>query len=356
MKKPASRWIRGGLIGVGVIAVALILWQILKPGDLPEGIVSGNGRIEAEEVDIAARSPGRIREILAREGDVVEAGQIIARMDMDTTTAQRAEAIARRQQAMTSVAAAEAQIAQRLSERASAQAVVRQRQAELSAARRRLARSATLAAEGATPAQERDDDEARVEASIAVLEAARAQLASVDAAVATARAQAAGARSDIEAVDATIRRIDVDIADGDLKAPRAGRVQYRVAQPGEVLGAGGRVLNLVDLSDVYMTFFLPTEAAGRAGIGSEVRIVLDAAPDTAIPARITFVADVAQFTPKTVETQSERQRLMFRVKATIDPDWLKRNASHVKTGLPGAAYVRTDPNVAWPDRLAVAAR
>jgi len=136
-----------------------------------------------------------------------------------------------------------------------------------------------------------------------------------------------------------------------LKSPRAGRVQYRVAQPGEVLSAGGRVLNLVDLGDVHMTFFLPTVQAGRVALGAEVRLVLDAAPQYVIPAKATFVADVAQFTPKTVETEEERLKLMFRIKAQIPPELLTKYIQQVKTGLPGMAYVRLDPNVEWPARL-----
>jgi HlyD family secretion protein len=130
-------------------------------------------------------------------------------------------------------------------------------------------------------------------------------------------------------------------------------VQYRVSEPGEVLGAGGRVLNLVDLSDVYMTFFLPTAQVGRVTLGSEVRLVLDAAPQFVIPARATFVADVAQFTPKTVETQIEREKLMFRIKAHIPPELLREHIKQVKTGLPGVAYVQLDQQAQWPDRLAV---
>ncbi len=128
-------------------------------------------------------------------------------------------------------------------------------------------------------------------------------------------------------------------------------MQYRVVQPGEVLAAGGRVLNLVDLGDVYMTFFLPTAQVGRIPIGSEVRLVLDAAPQIVIPAKATFVADVAQFTPKTVETEEERQKLMFRVKAHISPALLKKYIHQVKTGLPGMAYVKLDSNKEWPANL-----
>jgi len=130
-------------------------------------------------------------------------------------------------------------------------------------------------------------------------------------------------------------------------------MQYRVAQPGEVLGAGGRVVNLVDLTDVYTTFFLPTAQAGRIALGTEVRIVLDAAPQYVVPARVSFVADGAQFTPKTVETVSEREKLMFRVRAHIAPELLKEHITQVKTGLPGVAYVRLPPTDAWPGRLAL---
>ncbi len=157
----------------------------------------------------------------------------------------------------------------------------------------------------------------------------------------------------MEAAQATERRIVADIDDSELKAPRDGRVQYRVAEPGEVLSAGGRVLNMVDLSDVYMTFFLPTEQAGLLKIGGDARLVLDAAPDLRIPATISFVASVAQFTPKTVETHDERLKLMFRVKARIPPELLRQHLEYVKTGLPGMARVRLDERVPRPDDLNV---
>lgn len=353
MTTPKETWlIRGGIL-VAVIAVGLLLWQLLKPSGLPEGIVSGNGRIEAIEIDVSAKSPGRIRDIVADEGDFVKAGQVVAHMDVDVLSAQRSEAQAQLAQALNAVQTAQSQVTQRQSERAAALATVRQREAELNAARKRLGRSETLAREGATAVQERDDDQARVEGAAAAVEAAKAQLAAVDAAIGTARSQVIGARSNVDAARATIERIEADIRDSDLRAPTAGRVQYRVAQPGEVVAGGGRVLNLVNLGDVYMTFFLPETVAGRVAMGTDVRIVLDAAPDFVIPAKVSFVADVAQFTPKTVETQSERQKLMFRVKARIDRALLEKHISQVKTGLPGMAYVRIDPGVTWPEKLGV---
>ena len=352
MKTSQKTWLIRGGIAVTLVAILYLAWRLLAPGALPEGIVSGNGRIEAVEIDVSAKSPGRIRDIVADEGAFVKAGQVVAHMDIDVLSAQKAEAEAQLAQAQNAILIAESQVAQRQSERAAAFSGVRQREAELNAARKRLGRSETLAREGATAVQERDDDQAQVEGATAAVEAAKAQLAAVDSAIGTARSQVIGARSNVDAARATIQRIEADIRDSDLRAPRSGRIQYRVAQPGEVVAGGGRVMNLVDLADVYMTFFLPETVAGRVRIGSEVRLVLDAAPQYVIPATISFVADVAQFTPKTVETQSERQKLMFRVRARIDPKLLERHIAMVKTGLPGMAYVRIDSDTPWPQKLA----
>jgi HlyD family secretion protein len=229
--------------------------------------------------------------------------------------------------------------------------VIAQRKAELDAAERRLQRSETLIRTNAVPQQTLDDDRAAANGATAAVAAAEAQLAASDAAINAAKAAVIDAEASVEAAKAAIESIKADINDSTLRAPRDGRVQFRVAQPGEVLAAGGRVLNMVDLSEVFMTFFLPTAQAGRVAIGSEVRLVLDAAPQWVIPATATFVANVAQFTPKTVETQEEREKLMFRVRAHISPDLLRRHIEQVKTGLPGRAYVRLDPNAQWPASL-----
>jgi len=339
------------IVVLGVAALGWYGWTRLNDGAPPEGFAVGNGRIEATEIDIATKLPGRISDVLVREGDFVTAGQVLAKMQVDTLQAQREEAVAAQQEALQAVAAARSQIALRESDVVAGRALVAQREAELGAARSRLMRSQTLSQEGAASRQELDDDRARVHSTEAALTAARAQVAAAQAAVEAARAQEVGTHARVSAVQASIGRIDADIADSDLKSPRDARVQLRLAQPGEVLGAGGRALNLVDLADVYMTFFLPESAAGRVALGSEVRIVLDALPQTPIPARVSFIASTAQFTPKTVETASERQKLMFRVKAQIPPELLRRYPEQVKTGLPGVAWIRLDADAPWPDRL-----
>jgi HlyD family secretion protein len=348
-----QKWLARGAIALAVIGAGYVSWDRLRPSPLPSGIASANGRIEATEIDIATKTAGRIKEILAEEGDFVTVGQVLVRMDTQVLEAQRREADAQLRRADIAVETARSQVVQRKAEKQAALAVVAQRQAELEAATKRFVRSEQLAKTGSGSIETLDNDRARFEGAKAAVSAAEAQVAAADSAISASESLVVQAMAAVDAAKATIERIQADIDDSTLTAPRDGRVQYRVAQPGEVLAAGGKVLNIVDLGDVFMTFFLPTEQAGRVAIGSEVRLVLDAAPDYVIPARATYVADVAQFTPKTVETADERQKLMFRIKAKIPPELLKKHVRQAKTGLPGMAYVQLRADVQWPQKLQV---
>ncbi|MNZ46505.1 Multidrug export protein EmrA [compost metagenome] len=349
----SRRWAFRGMIAVALAVAAALAWQTLRPNGLGEGFASGNGRIEATEVDVATKLPGRVAEILVDEGDFVKVGQVVARMDTQVLQAQLAQAEAQARQAQNAKLTATALVAQRESEQATASAVVNQRQAELTAAQKRFTRTEALVKRNALPQQQLDDDRAVLQSAQAALAASRSQVLSAQAGIEAARSQVIEAQSAIEAADASVARLQADIDDSLLKAPRNGRVQYRVAQPGEVLAAGGKLLNMVDLSDVYMTFFLPAPQAGLLQLGQEVRLVIDAAPQYVIPAKLSYVASVAQFTPKTVETASEREKLMFRVKARIDPELLRKHITYVKTGVPGMAYLRLDPQAEWPANLQI---
>jgi len=350
MAKPSRPWLIVGVIAV-LAGLGYYAWQTFANPGLPEAIVSGNGRIEATEIDIAAKIPGRIREILVREGDFVKAGQVLVHMNTDQLEARRRQAEAELKRALIGIDTSKSLVVQRDAERKAAVAVIAQREAEFDAASRRLERSQQLVKTNTVAQQVVDDDRANAQGAAAAVNAAKAQLAASEAGLSAAKAQVVDAEAAVDAARAAVENITADIEDSTLTSPRDGRVQFRVAQPGEVLAAGGRVLNLVDLGDVYMTFFLPTVEAGRVAIGSEVRLVLDAWPQLVIPARASFVANVAQFTPKTVETAEERQKLMFRVRAQIPEELLRKYIEQVKTGLPGVAYVRLDPNVEWPARL-----
>jgi HlyD family secretion protein len=319
--------IAGFIVVLGL--VAYLIWKNMNKPDT-DALVSGNGRIEATEINVSSKLSGQLEEILVKEGDFVEPGQILARVKISTLEAQLRELEAQQRQAQDAIATAEAQVAMRISEKAAAEAMVQQRETELMAAKNRLARTEVLAKEGASSKQQLDDERAAAQQAIAVLSAAKAQVQSAQGAIVASKSQVSAAHSQVDAIKASVERIKFDMDDAQLRAPLKARVQFRVAQPGELVAAGGRVLNLIDLSDVYMTFFLPETVAGNIAIGTEVRIVLDAAKNVVIPAKVSFVADTAQFTPKSVETESERQKLMFRVKAKIDPTLLNNISNKSK--------------------------
>ncbi len=316
------------VVGVLLLAVAaggFWHWWEAQQNRLSEHIASANGRIEAEEVYIAAKYAGRVVEVLVDEGAMVVRGQRLARMDTAELEASLAKALADVAQARETVAEAGAQIARR--------------ESELKFAEQELGRAAFLVQKGHVSKERLDLRLAERNTAKATLAAARAHLASTRNAVASARAET--------------KRIQTQIDDTVLVAPRSGRIQYRLAEPGEVLANGGRVATLLDLTDVYMTIFLPTAQVGRVFVGSEARIILDAVPEYVIPAKVSFVAAEAQFTPKEVETRSEREKLMFRIKVKIDPKVLLDHIEKVKTGLPGEAFVLLGSNAKWPPRLAI---
>jgi HlyD family secretion protein len=365
------------VVGAG----AGFVWWKLTRSDLPEGFAQTNGRLEATKIYITTKAPLRVEKILVKEGDYVKAGQIVARMDTRTLQAQYSQAKAKIKQAEAQFRQAEAKIQQAKAQFRQAQAKIQQakdakataddqrkeREADLVLAKSQLERTQKLRDKGGASQAQLDVDIAKHKTSRSALDAAKSQVvesqSAINAAIADAdKSQSAinGAIADADtsksAIDAAIAdadRLRVDVEDGVLKAPRHGRIQYRMAEEGEVLPAGGRVLDMIDLTDVYMLCYLPEDEAGKATIGGEARLVFDALPDDVIPATVYFVAAEAQFTPKAVETRTERQKLAFQVRARIDPDLLDKYEPYVKTGLPGVIYIRLDPKAQWPERLHV---
>ncbi|WP_168879839.1 HlyD family secretion protein [Rhizobium sp. P28RR-XV] len=312
------------IIAVGVGSVTWY-WRQSQSGKIPAGLLSGNGRIESDQIDISAKSSGRVQDVLVQEGDLVNTGQVLAKMDVTELEAQRAKYVADWTTADAS--------------RLEAQATLIQRKAELRFKESNLQRANSLADKDAISRQAQDEAQSERDSARAILEAA-------------GQVVVAKERS-IDAAKALVDQIDAQIADATLRAPVDGRVLYRLANPGEVVGAGGKVLTIVNLSEIYMEIYLPSEQAIRVSTGSQARIVLDGAP-FALPAKVTFVSPDAQFTPKQVETRSERDKLMFRAKLRIPPSLVSRHIEHVKTGARGVGYVRLDPNPPeWPEFLQV---
>ena len=316
------------LIVVGGAAAGYVAWKQYQASALPAGIVSINGRVEATQVDISTKIAGRVMQIIPHEGDMVSPGEIVARIDTSETAAQL-------HQAQASAELARQTLTTRLAEVASDQA-------QLDFANQQMARAAALVDKGFATHETYDQ---RVQ-----------QVKSADAALKAAQSQVEEARASIKTADAKVEELQAVVTDSTIVSPVQGRVQYRLVEPGAVLPAGGKIATVIDLADVYTTVFLPGPQAGRLKVGTDpdaARVVVDAYPEFVFPASVSFVAPESQFTPKTVEVKSEREQLMFRVKLQKPPGVLKGMEEQIKSGLRAMAYVRLDPAVEWPARLAV---
>lgn len=345
-------WLIAAVVVVAALA-AIMVWLQRQQAALPAGFASANGRIEATEYDIATKRAGRIEAVLVAEGDRVAAGQLLVRMDVQDLQAELRQAEAQLRQAREDKRQALAMVNQQQANIKQTVAAVAQRESELVMAQKDFERAEALLKKELIAKQEFEQDQTRLRTAEATLAQEQAKKLVAEALLNQASAQIDQREAMIDAALANIQKIKIEINDSVLKSPIDGRVLYRLAEPGEVLAAGGKVLTILQLADVYMTVFLPTSLAGRLSVGAEARIILDAVPQYVIPASVSFVAARSQFTPKEVETKSERDKLMFRVKVKIAPELLKKYIERVRTGLPGVAYVRLDDSAPWPENLQV---
>jgi HlyD family secretion protein len=323
MSKKARRWT---ILSVAVVALGAFFgyrhWKG-KRYALPKGIASGNGRIEALLVDTSAKESLRVLKILVAEGDLVKPGQVLVQLDTSTLEAELAESKAKLAAAQENLAAANSGVVKKASE------------VKLAAIEEN--RSRKLAEEHAGSQREHDVRTMALKASTAALSAEQAKVL-----VAT---------RDVEAAQANVATVQSRINDATLTSPVVGRVLYKLAEPGEVLGPGGKALTLVNLQDVYMEIFLPSRQAAALKIGADARITVDYAPNRAAVGYVSFVSPEAQFTPKEVETKTEREKLMFRVKIQVPAELVTNYIQQIKTGVRGVGYVKVDPSAAWPDWL-----
>jgi HlyD family secretion protein len=321
MPKNALFWILAALVGIGGY-LGYQHWRASQSA-LPPGIASGNGRIEAKLVDIAPKEPLRVKQILVDEGDLVKPGEVVARMDTRTLQAELAAA-------KLNVAATEEKVA-------ISRATIARRNAEIGLAKTEVRRSSALVRERAGSQRELDVRNTMLQTTTAGLAEEEAKLRTT--------------AQEIKVAQANVATIQTRIDDATLVSPVRGRVLYRLAEVGEVVAAGGKVLTLVNLDDVYMEIFLPSQDAARVRIGADARISLDALPGLAVAGNVSFVSPEAQFTPKQVETRSERDKLMFRVKIRVPEQMVESYLDVVKTGVRGVGYVKLDEQAAWPPFL-----
>lgn len=321
LSKRTLKWVIPSLAVLAIAVGGLSYWKHKKSA-LPEGIAYGNGRVEAKLVDIAAKEPLRVKELLVDEGALVKPNQVVARMDTSTLDAELAQA--------------KAQIAATNERVASAKADIAKQESQIRLAEIEAKRARRLLEQGAGAQRELDVRTSDLETTRASLSQARAMLKT--------------ATADVEAAKASAETVQTRINDATLVSPVTGRVLYRLTEPGEVLAAGGKALTLVNLEDIYMEIFLPAAQATQVKLGSDARITVDFL-DRAVAGYVSFVSPEAQFTPKQVETKSEREKLMFRVKIQLPREFASQYVERVKTGIRGVGYVKLTDSAAWPPRL-----
>lgn len=325
--KRKQKVLRFTLIG---LIVLVLVWLVAERANrqnnaLPDGFVMANGRIEADQIDIASKYPGRVKTVFVEEGDLVSADQLVAKLDVTELNA--------------TLARAEAEVARAAEAELEAQAQLEQSRNRLKLAERELERVRPLVKSGAISRSNYDQRKNNADNAAAAEQAAVAHLHTLEKTTLAAQAQ--------------VQLVQSQIDDCSLTSPVRGRVLYRLTENSEVVGAGAPMLTIVDLSDIYMEVYLPASGAALVAIGAEARLKLDILPDYAIPAEVVFVSPQAQFTPKQVETRSDRENLMFRVKLRIPQSLVEQHIERVKTGVRGDAYVQLDDAAQWPDWLAV---
>lgn len=314
------------ILGLGVIgAVSFAVWknQQLQAEELV-GIAAVNGRLELKRLDIATLYPGRVEEILVQEGDEVKINQPLARLSSTISQTQVSGTLAQKKRAEETVS------------RALAEIDARQQQAKV--AKLELDNAFKLRRDNLISSTELERRQSAYNASLAAVNTTQAAKAEAEAAVAQAQAQLEKAQSQYE--------------DMIIKAPKDGRLEYQIAEVGNVLGAGGKVVSVLDPTDTYINVFLTAQQMNQIQLGDEARIVIDGM-NAVFPAKITFVAHNAQFTPKSVETTEERAKLMFKVKLQIPVDIALKYKGLLKGGMTAIGYVKYDPQAQWVERLDV---
>ncbi len=406
MKK--SYYILIALILAVAVAFAVYMNYKRTADTTPEGFASSNGRLQLQNIDVASLRAGRVSQVLVHEGDLVEKGTPLVTLsseELDTqlqgaeaaklqAEAAKLQAEGRKSQAQAAKARAEGAVTRAMGTEKRAEggyartqggvnqadAVIAAKKAQLQIALDNLNNTKALRKDNLVSIaelQQREQAYQAAKAEVLAAQAAKAQaaaggteaqagiaeaqsgIAEAKAAVAEAQAGINQAQAGIEQAQAGINQAQSQInrvksiqSDMYVRAPQAGRVEYRIVEVGNVIAPGSKVVTLVDPNDVYLEIFLPTDSSNQVQIGSPARIVLDGIK-AVLPAKVSFVANQSQFTPKSVETKNEREKMMYRVKLSLDPQVASRYQTLLKGGMTAQGYVQLDPSKAWSKDLEV---
>jgi len=316
---------------VAAVLMALALPSCRRAKD--DGMVHLNGRIEAPTVDLGPKVPGRVVEVLVREGDRVAAGALLVRLDLGETAiaVEREQAGVRSAQAR----AEDLQAGSRGEEVSVAAAEVEDRRAALSLTEKETSRQRFLL--DRKVGTQRDYDRARTdqERARAALKASQERLRLVQ--EGARRKQTEAAQAETQRAQAILRQSVSVAREGEVRAPAAGVIIHRLAEPGQLVGAGQPAVTMAFADRLYVRTFIPEGSLGRVRMGMPARVTVDAFPGKEFAARVTEISPEAEFTPKAVETKAERVNLVYAAKADLDRGWREP----LVPGQPAEVTVRT---------------
>jgi len=308
------------------------------------GCPSGNGddlevsgTIEADDVRVASLVGGQVDEVLVREGERVEEGQVLLRFDPADIDLQadQARAALRLARAQLDLAHAGA----RAEDIAAARELVKQAEAGEAAALADLQRVEQLVDDGGVTGKQADDAQTRYDVMVSQKRAAKQQY---DKALRGARPEEIEmAQAGVAQAEAAVALAEKKLADCEVVAPLGGTVVHRLAEPGEVAGPGATLFVLQQLDTVRLTVFVPESDLGLVRLGDPVAVSIDSHPDRTFTGRVARIRDEAEFTPKNVQTKDERVKLVFGVEVE-----LPNAEGYLKPGLPADARIGTATPVA----------
>jgi HlyD family secretion protein len=336
-----KRVLLAGAVLVGLLVLALTL-RIRAQDEAQNGPPGGAGVIEAVAVDIGTRIPGRITKLSAREGTAVHAGDALLELDCMQERARLAEADARIEAANAQVAAANAAVQTASRSTAAASAAARATEARISAATvhqetatREAARVASLGSYASGQSRDMAQSQAagassEVEAARAQSRAQRAQIGVARAQIEAADAQARATASNVRALEALRELARIAVDECVVRAPRDGIVEDVYFEEGEIVSPGA-----VDLREVRATFYLPNAELAEARTDREAELIADAWPGQRFAGRVITVANEAEFTPRNIQTRTDRDRLVYAIEIAVpNPD------GHLRPGMPVQVTLR----------------
>lgn len=322
------------IIAVTVLTAtgALVAYRTTFAADTPD-VILASGTVEATQADLGFQVSGRLQDVSVHEGDQVTAGTQIAALEREELIAQRNVAVAQLTGAQAVLR--ELVAGSRPEEIAQAEAAVAVATDRRDGARRDVERLRPLADQSLVSKQQFDRQSTALDVAEGEVAQATEQLRILETGPRAERI--AAQRAATEQASAVVERIDAMLSQTILLAPTNGVVTVRHREPGEALSPGNPVATIRDLSDRWVRIYVPGDQVGRLTVGAAASITADAEPQKQYGGVVSYIASVAEFTPRNVQTTKDRVKLVYevRVRVTGDP------TVDLKPGLP--ADVRFSP-------------